>query len=124
MVSLCLLPPSGETFTVPKLIHSAPNSNVWWQLADLSSAERGFVAVKSTQKQNITAELQENVELRVEIEAYPPPQIRWKKDGAPVRGDKTIIIRQEHEIRWDILPGPGADLPPFKFSSYRRTCSQ
>lgn len=57
------------------------------------------MAVKSAQKQNITAKLQENVELRMEIEAYPPPQIRWKKDGAIVRADKTIIIRQEHEIR-------------------------
>lgn len=57
------------------------------------------MAVKSAQKQNVTAKLQENVELRVEIEAYPPPQIRWKKDGATVRGDKTIIIKQEHEIR-------------------------
>lgn len=54
------------------------------------------MAVKSAQKQNVTAKLQENVELRVEIEAYPPPQIRWKKDGATVKGDKIII---EHEIR-------------------------
>lgn len=55
--------------------------------------------MKPAQKQNITAKLQENVELRVEIEAYPPPQIRWKKDGATVRADKTVVIRQEHEIR-------------------------
>lgn len=57
------------------------------------------MAVKSAPKQNFTATLQENVELMVEIEAYPPPQIRWKKNGATVRADKTIIIRQEHEIR-------------------------
>lgn len=55
--------------------------------------------MKSAQKQNVTAKLQENVELRVEVEAYPPPRIRWRKDGATVRPDKTIIIRQEHEIR-------------------------
>uniref|UniRef100_A0A665TS58 receptor protein-tyrosine kinase n=1 Tax=Echeneis naucrates TaxID=173247 RepID=A0A665TS58_ECHNA len=46
------------------------------------------------------AQVQENVELRVEIEAYPPPQVRWSKDGATIKGDKTITIRQEHEIRW------------------------
>lgn len=91
----------------------ALNSNLW-QWLDLSSLERGFVAVKSAQKPNITAKLQENVELRVEIEAYPPPQIRWKKDGATVKADKSIIIRQEHEIRWDIYLGPAADLRPLK----------
>lgn len=64
-----------------------------------SSSERGFVDVKPAQKQNISAKLQENVELRVEIEAYPPPQVRWSKDGATVKGDKTIITRKEHEIR-------------------------
>lgn len=72
------------------------------------------MAVKSAQKQNLTAKLQENVELRVEIEAYPPPQIRWKKDGATVKTDKSIIIRQEHEIRWDIHLGPAADLRPLE----------
>uniref|UniRef100_A0A3B4YXK0 receptor protein-tyrosine kinase n=1 Tax=Stegastes partitus TaxID=144197 RepID=A0A3B4YXK0_9TELE len=61
---------------------------------------RGFVDVKPAQHQNISAKLQENVELRVEIEAYPPPQIRWTKDGATIRGDKTIAVRQEHEIRY------------------------
>lgn len=54
--------------------------------------------VKPAQKQNISAKLQENVELRVEIEAYPPPQVRWSKDGTMIKGDKTITTRQEHEI--------------------------
>lgn len=63
------------------------------------SSERGFVDVKAAQKQNISAKLQENVELRVEIEAYPPPQVRWSKDGTAIKGDKTISTRQEHEIR-------------------------
>ncbi|TWW54959.1 Platelet-derived growth factor receptor beta [Takifugu flavidus] len=80
--------------------HESTQDQKAFASVNITVLERGFVAVKSTQKQNITAELQENVELRVEIEAYPPPQIRWKKDGAPVRGDKTIIIRQEHEIRY------------------------
>lgn len=55
--------------------------------------------VKPSQHQNISAKIQENIELRVEIEAYPPPQIRWTKDGATIKGDKAITIRQEHEIR-------------------------
>uniref|UniRef100_H2T1W6 Platelet-derived growth factor receptor beta n=2 Tax=Takifugu rubripes TaxID=31033 RepID=H2T1W6_TAKRU len=80
--------------------HESTQDQKAFASVNITVLERGFVAVKSTKKQNITAELQENVELRVEIEAYPPPQIRWKKDGAPVRGDKTIIIRQEHEIRY------------------------
>lgn len=54
--------------------------------------------MKPAQKQNISAKLQENVELRVEIEAYPPPQVRWSKDGTMIKGDKTITTRQEHEI--------------------------
>lgn len=87
----------------------------------LSSSERGFVDVKPAQKQNISAKLQENVELRVEIEAYPPPQVRWSKDGATVKGDKTIITRKEHEIRWDIQPGSSADLWPYKCCSYHKT---
>lgn len=58
--------------------------------------ERGFVEVKPAQKQNVSARLQENVELRVEIEAYPPPRVRWSKDGATI---KTVTTRQEHEIR-------------------------
>lgn len=60
--------------------------------------ERGVVEVKPAQRQNISAKLQENVELRVDIEAYPPPQVRWTKDGTTIKGYKTI--QQEHEIRY------------------------
>lgn len=55
--------------------------------------------MRPAQRQNISARLQENVELRVEIEAYPTPQFFWRKDGAIIKGDKTILIKQEHEIR-------------------------
>lgn len=55
--------------------------------------------VKSAQTQNISSKLQENVRLTVEFDAYPPPQVRWSKDGATIREDKTIVTRQEHEIR-------------------------
>lgn len=62
-------------------------------------SERGFVDLKPAQKQNISAKLQENVELRVEIEAYPPPQVHWSKNGTAIKGDKIIMTRQEQEIR-------------------------
>nr|XP_046261799.1 platelet-derived growth factor receptor beta [Scatophagus argus]XP_046261800.1 platelet-derived growth factor receptor beta [Scatophagus argus] len=67
---------------------------------NITVLELGFVAVKPAQKQNISAKLQQNVELRVEIEAYPPPWVSWSKAGATIKGDKTIITRQEHEIRY------------------------
>ncbi|XP_068570767.1 platelet-derived growth factor receptor beta [Cebidichthys violaceus] len=67
---------------------------------NITVLERGYVDVKPAQQKNISAKLQENVELRVEIEAYPPPQVRWSKDGASIKGDKTITTRREHEIRY------------------------
>uniref|UniRef100_A0A3B5KVI0 receptor protein-tyrosine kinase n=1 Tax=Xiphophorus couchianus TaxID=32473 RepID=A0A3B5KVI0_9TELE len=67
---------------------------------NINVLEHGFVEVKPAQWQNISAKLQENVELRVDIEAYPPPQVRWTKDGTTIRGDKAITIRQDHEIRY------------------------
>lgn len=48
---------------------------------------------------NISAQLHENVQLRVEVEAYPRPRIRWTKDGAVIKGDNIINVRQEHETR-------------------------
>uniref|UniRef100_A0A1A8HEE1 receptor protein-tyrosine kinase n=1 Tax=Nothobranchius korthausae TaxID=1143690 RepID=A0A1A8HEE1_9TELE len=62
--------------------------------------EHGFVDTKPMQDQKILAKLQENVELRVDIEAYPPPQILWTKDGTAIKGDTAILTRQEHEIRY------------------------
>ncbi|XP_044219254.1 platelet-derived growth factor receptor beta [Thunnus albacares] len=67
---------------------------------NITVLERGFVDMRPAQRQNITAKLQENVELRVEIEAYPPPQVSWSKDGTTIKGDKTITTRQEQEIRY------------------------
>ncbi|XP_041653057.1 platelet-derived growth factor receptor beta [Cheilinus undulatus] len=67
---------------------------------NITVLEQGFVNLRSAQKQNISARLQENVELRVEIEAYPPPQVRWSKDDATIKGDKIIMTRQEQEIKY------------------------
>ncbi|XP_017279587.1 platelet-derived growth factor receptor beta isoform X2 [Kryptolebias marmoratus] len=65
---------------------------------DIIVLEHGFVDVTPPQLQNVSAKLQENVELRVDFKAYPPPQVLWTKDGSSIKGDKTIVIRQEHEI--------------------------
>lgn len=55
--------------------------------------------MKSAQKRNVSSKLQETVRLTVEFEAYPPPQVRWSKDGAAIREDKTSVTRPEGEIR-------------------------
>uniref|UniRef100_A0A8C5DK09 receptor protein-tyrosine kinase n=1 Tax=Gouania willdenowi TaxID=441366 RepID=A0A8C5DK09_GOUWI len=67
---------------------------------NITVLEHGFVKLKPPLAQNLSALLQENVELRVEIEAYPPPQVHWMKDGHPIKTDRTIVMRQEHEIRY------------------------
>uniref|UniRef100_A0A3Q2YIU6 receptor protein-tyrosine kinase n=1 Tax=Hippocampus comes TaxID=109280 RepID=A0A3Q2YIU6_HIPCM len=71
------------------------------QTADASvniTVLRGFVALYPAENQHIWARLQENVELKVEVEAYPSPQVSWSKDGTAIKGDKIIMNRQEHEI--------------------------
>ncbi|XP_067242896.1 platelet-derived growth factor receptor beta [Chanodichthys erythropterus] len=64
---------------------------------DITVLERGFVALTSHLDRNISARLGENVELKVEIEAYPKPTVSWSKDGAVIRGHN---MRQEQEIRF------------------------
>ncbi|KAM8908972.1 platelet-derived growth factor receptor beta isoform 3-T4 [Spinachia spinachia] len=70
---------------------------------NITVLERGFVDVKTAQKNNISAKLQENVELRVEIEAYPPPQVRWSKEGVLIKKDRTITTRRDHKISYVIV---------------------
>ncbi|KAK6298309.1 hypothetical protein J4Q44_G00313640 [Coregonus suidteri] len=67
---------------------------------NITILERGFVELRSVQERNVSAQLHQNVELRVEIEAYPAPHVRWTKDNATVNGDNTVITRQEHETRY------------------------
>ncbi|XP_029367799.1 platelet-derived growth factor receptor beta isoform X2 [Echeneis naucrates] len=81
-------------------VHDSVQDQMAFASINIKVLEQGFVDVKPSQQQSISAQVQENVELRVEIEAYPPPQVRWSKDGATIKGDKTITIRQEHEIRY------------------------
>ncbi|XP_069576100.1 platelet-derived growth factor receptor beta [Brachyistius frenatus] len=81
-------------------VHESVQDHTASASVNITVLEQGFVDVKPAQQVNISAKLQENVELRVEIEAYPPPQVLWTKDGTTIKGDKTITIRQEHEIRY------------------------
>lgn len=67
---------------------------------NITVLDHGFVSLRPAEQLNVSAKLQENVELRVDIEAYPPPRVYWRKDGSVIRGDKTIITRQEQEIRY------------------------
>ncbi|KAG7275740.1 hypothetical protein CRUP_009843 [Coryphaenoides rupestris] len=61
--------------------------------------QRGFVDLRSDQGRNVSARLHENVELRVEIKAYPPPKVLWSKDGTTINGEKSIVTKPEHETR-------------------------
>ncbi|XP_026774720.2 platelet-derived growth factor receptor beta isoform X2 [Pangasianodon hypophthalmus] len=67
---------------------------------NITVLERGFVELSSFLNPNVSALLHENVELRVEVEAYPKPHIRWSKDGAMINGDNVINTRQEQETRY------------------------
>lgn len=64
------------------------------------SLERGFVRVDEDLEVNISAQLNENVELYVPIEAYPAPQVLWTKDNETLRGDSvTVDTRKVHGTR-------------------------
>ncbi|XP_035377625.1 platelet-derived growth factor receptor beta isoform X1 [Electrophorus electricus] len=67
---------------------------------EVTVLERGFVQLSSFQSPNVSAQLHENVQLRVTVEGYPKPHIRWSKGGAVIAGDNIINTRQEHEIRY------------------------
>ncbi|XP_061104771.1 platelet-derived growth factor receptor beta-like isoform X2 [Conger conger] len=43
---------------------------------------RGFVEASSTFEGNVSVQLHESIEIRVEIQAYPKPQVLWMKDNA------------------------------------------
>uniref|UniRef100_A0A4W5KR03 receptor protein-tyrosine kinase n=1 Tax=Hucho hucho TaxID=62062 RepID=A0A4W5KR03_9TELE len=59
---------------------------------NITILEQGFVELRSVQDRNVSAQLHQNVELRVEIEAYPPPRVRWTKDDATVNGDNILDV--------------------------------
>ncbi|KAL6473986.1 hypothetical protein MHYP_G00175470 [Metynnis hypsauchen] len=67
---------------------------------NITVLEKGFVALSSFMGPNVSAQLHENIKLRVKVEAYPKPLIRWTKDGAIIKGDSIINTSQEHETRY------------------------
>ncbi|KPP77066.1 hypothetical protein Z043_103533, partial [Scleropages formosus] len=68
---------------------------------NITVLERGYVTVKSELGQNVSAQLHENIQLQVMIDAYPKPQVRWTKDGAPLSGDTIAVeTRQIQETRY------------------------
>ncbi|KAK3526699.1 hypothetical protein QTP70_032078 [Hemibagrus guttatus] len=67
---------------------------------NITVLERGFIELSSFQSPNVSVLLHENVQLRVEVEAYPKPDIRWSKDGAMINGDNIINTSQEQETRY------------------------
>uniref|UniRef100_A0A8C7PCQ2 receptor protein-tyrosine kinase n=1 Tax=Oncorhynchus mykiss TaxID=8022 RepID=A0A8C7PCQ2_ONCMY len=73
---------------------------------NITVLERGFVELRSVQERNVSAQLHQNVELRVEIESYPAPRVRWTKDNATVNGDNT---KPRYEIRWKVIESVSLD---------------
>ncbi|KAM4622063.1 platelet-derived growth factor receptor beta [Polymixia lowei] len=67
---------------------------------NITVLESGFVDLRPVREQNVSVRLHENVELRVEIEAYPAPLVRWSKDSATINGDKTITTMPLSETRY------------------------
>ncbi|XP_062404923.1 platelet-derived growth factor receptor beta [Sardina pilchardus] len=68
----------------------------------ISVLERGFVRTLSPLKRRMLSRFQSTEELRVEFDAYPPPDVKWTKDGhyLPPNKDNLISIRQESESRF------------------------
>ncbi|XP_057182615.1 platelet-derived growth factor receptor beta [Triplophysa rosa] len=59
--------------------------------------EKGFVDLRSHLDRNMSAQLDENIELKVEMDAYPKPTVHWTKDGGVIHGEN---MRQTHETRF------------------------
>ena len=48
----------------------------------------------------VSVRLHENVEMRVEVEAYPPPEVVWSRNGTSIHGENRVITERLHETRW------------------------
>ncbi|KAL2088692.1 hypothetical protein ACEWY4_015591 [Coilia grayii] len=64
--------------------------------------ERGFVRAAPPLRRRVFPRLQLTEELRVELEAYPPPLVEWQKDGHTLvpNKDNLISLRQDSETRF------------------------
>ncbi|CAL8308611.1 unnamed protein product [Arctogadus glacialis] len=61
--------------------------------------EHGFVKIRPDNRRKVSARLHENVEMRVEVEAYPPPQVHWSRDGNSITGENSVVTEREQETR-------------------------
>lgn len=101
----CLIIPSASLADSGQYVchvHEGVQDQRAFSTVNITVLEQGFVEVVPAQGCSVSAQLHENTELRLEIEAYPEPKVRWTKDGVTVYKDNTITIqdRQEHETRY------------------------
>uniref|UniRef100_A0AAY4CPP2 receptor protein-tyrosine kinase n=1 Tax=Denticeps clupeoides TaxID=299321 RepID=A0AAY4CPP2_9TELE len=59
---------------------------------NITVLERGYVEALSPLAQNTSAQLQSTVELRVVVDAYPHPQVQWRRDGVGLSPNKDNIV--------------------------------
>ncbi|XP_023689669.1 platelet-derived growth factor receptor beta isoform X1 [Paramormyrops kingsleyae] len=68
---------------------------------NITVLEQGFVKLHSVMSQNISTQLQESVQFRVLIDAYPKPLVNWTNDHALLFGDTVSVeTRQLQETRY------------------------
>ncbi|KAK6305688.1 hypothetical protein J4Q44_G00244680 [Coregonus suidteri] len=63
--------------------------------------ERGFVDLEPSVSTNVSAMQYESIELTVQIEAYPKPQVLWTRDNTTLAGDTVSIdTKQVHKTSY------------------------
>uniref|UniRef100_A0A674D1Z3 receptor protein-tyrosine kinase n=1 Tax=Salmo trutta TaxID=8032 RepID=A0A674D1Z3_SALTR len=63
--------------------------------------ERGFVDLEPSINTNVSALQYQSVELKVQIEAYPKPQVLWTRDNTTLTGETVSMdTRQVHETSY------------------------
>ncbi|KAL2095212.1 hypothetical protein ACEWY4_009931 [Coilia grayii] len=65
--------------------------------------KRGYVRLDTDVNHvNVSAQLNENMELHLPFEAYPTPQVLWTKDSETLRGDSVSVdTRKVHGNRYE-----------------------
>ena len=69
---------------------------------DLSwcSTERGYVELEPRQPTRVSVMVDESVEIRVQVEAFPEPSVTWMRHNSTLIGDNVSTkINKVHETR-------------------------
>uniref|UniRef100_A0A8C1GJ43 receptor protein-tyrosine kinase n=1 Tax=Cyprinus carpio TaxID=7962 RepID=A0A8C1GJ43_CYPCA len=67
---------------------------------NITVLEKGFVALSSHLGRNVSAQLGENVELKVEIEAYPKPSVQFSLlNNTQQMGLYTVTVQNQDDIK-------------------------